>query len=79
MTRTLTLTVEQLDFMLGLAADVGCAKGELARAEYLHGLKTGDEKRRLYRDMYAARKYLARCEAALASMRRRVGAEESAS
>lgn len=77
--KTLTLTDEQLDLMLAMAADVGRAKGELARAEHLHGMVSGHEKRRLYRDLYAARKYLARCELALSNMRRRVSAEEVAS
>lgn len=74
--KTLTLTDEQLGFMLGLARDVGRATSDLARAERLHGMASGDEKRRLYRDLYAARKYLARCELALSNMRRRVGADE---
>ena len=77
--KTLTLTDEQLDLMLAMATDAGHAKCELARAEHRHGTASGYEKRRLYRDLYAARKHLAHCELALANMRRLVGAEEAAS
>ena len=73
--KTLTLTDEQFELMLAMASDVGRARCELARAEHLHGMASGYDKRRLYRDFYAARKYLAHCEQALTSMRRRVGAE----
>jgi hypothetical protein len=77
--KTLTLTDEQLDLMLAMARDVERARCELARTEHLHGMASGDKKRRLYRDLYAARKHLANCELALSNMRRHVGAEEAAS